>query len=180
MGEDELRRLADLKLKVEERIRDLEDELELMREVARLIDEALRKGSFAKASQVAPGEVAKAEEEVTRALRRTRDGLLLANVRISKDAVVVDVNPELGLRSTTPPFKSYFVNRILNDMKAKDEEEGRKPLSYEIEEDGDKLRRIIIRNPGNEERVNELLNILTWTLSKMLEKMERSGGFAQE
>ncbi|MGC8555395.1 MAG: hypothetical protein ACP5NG_00005, partial [Conexivisphaera sp.] len=97
-------------------------------------------------------------------------------VRVGKDSLTVEVNPELNLRSSIPPFRSYFVNRVLNDMRAKDEEEGRRPLSYEVEETQDgRLSRIVIRNPGDEERVNELLNILTWTLSKMLEKIEKPG-----
>ncbi|MFP3264156.1 MAG: hypothetical protein RXP91_05260 [Nitrososphaeria archaeon] len=183
MSENEVKRLADLRLRVEERIKELEEELELMREVERLIDDALRRGSFAKASQVAPGEeVPRAEEEeagAVRALRRTRDGVLLANARIGRETLTVEVNPELNLRSSIPPFKSYFINRVLSEMKAKDEEEGRRPLTYEIEESSDgRLSRIVIRNPGDEDRINELLNILTWTLSKMLEKVERPGAGA--
>lgn len=185
MSEEEVKRLADLKLKVEERIKDLEDQLELMREIARLIDQELKRGSFAKASQVAPGEeVPRAESTAgaatVRALRRTRDGVLLANARIYGDALAIDVNPELNLTSAIPPFRSYFINRVLNEMAAKDEEEGRKPLSYDIEEQGGRISKIVIRNPGDEDRVNELLNILAWTLSKMLEKIEKPGQGPEE
>lgn len=194
MSEEELRRLADLRLKLEEkiktlqeRLREIQEELDLYKQVIKVVDESLARFSFMKASQVPPpeeavGEKTEAEAVLTRReLRRQRDGLKLAEAKITNDKVVVDINPEIAVKSNIPPFRSFFVRRTLEEMRRKDREEvssGRKPpsrvLDYTIEElpDGT-LKRITILNPGDKTRVNEILNILTWTLTKMLEKIEK-------
>lgn len=194
MSEEELKRLADLKLRLEEKVktlqeklREIQEELDLYKQMIKVVDESLARLSFMKASQVPPPEEAvreKAEAEAVlarRELRRQRDGLKLAEAKMTNDKVVIDINPETTLKSSIPPFRSFFVRRTLEEMKRKDREEaslGRKPpskvLDYAIEElpDGT-LRRITILNPGDKTRVNEILNILTWTLTKMLEKIEK-------
>ena len=188
MDEEEVKRLAELKLQVEEKIRKLQEELELYKQIVDVIDELLRRSSFVKASQVSPPEEAVSEElerevrVVKRILRRQIDGLKLAEAQIADDKIIVDINPEISLKSNIPPFRSFFIKRTLEEMRKRDEEEassGRKPysrvLNYSVEElpDGT-LKRIVILNPGDKSRVNEIINILTWTLTKMLEKVEKA------
>ena len=177
MGEEDVRRLADLKLKIEDKMRSLEEELDLLKEMSQVVDALLKRISFARASQVPPPEEGVREEaEVTvRSLRRTKDGLPLATARIYGDRISVEVNPDLSLKASIPPFRSFFLNRVLGEMMRKDEEEGKaKPIDYEVEEGEDgTLSGVVIRNPGGSSRVNEILNILTWTFTKMLEKVER-------
>ena len=178
-----MRKLADLKLRIEDRIKTLEEELDMLKQAAQLIDSVLKKSSFMPASQVPPfGEEKEGEEARARTLRRSRDGLPLTNARFFGDRVEIEVNPELPLRTSVPPFKTFFINRILESMKEKDEREageGRMPpsqvLGYRVEEDENgKLTRIEVWNTRDERRVNEILNTLTWTLTKMLEKVEGS------
>jgi len=182
LDEEDVKRLADLMLRIEDRIRELEEELETLREISQLIDSLLRKRSFLRASQVPPPEESREEEARTRILSRPKDGLPLATARIYEDKLVIDVNPELPLRTSIPPFKSFFINRILESMKEKDRREaaeGRiehtQVLDPDIRESPDgRIELIEIRNVSDNKRVNEILNTLTWTLTKMLEKIEGS------
>ncbi len=177
LGEEDVRRLADLKLKIEDKMRSLEEELDLLKEMSQVVDALLKRISFARASQVPPPEegVREEAEAIVRPLRRTKDGLPLATAKIYDDRTVIEVNPDLSLKASIPPFRSFFLNRVLGEMMRKDEEERKmKPINYEVKEDEDGiLKGMVIRNPGDSSRVNEILNILTWTFTKMLEKIER-------
>src|SRR5919112_1954906 len=75
-------------------------------------------------------------------LKRAKDDFLLANAEISPDAVVIVPAPGINLNTNTPPFKSFFLNRILEGMKNKDAEKVSQgalsesdALNYKIEED---------------------------------------------
>ncbi|MEM4207499.1 MAG: hypothetical protein QXW96_02620, partial [Candidatus Nitrosocaldus sp.] len=79
----------------------------------------------------------------------------------------------------TPPFQSFFINRILKEMKGKDEERvkkgeirGEQMLDYSIDLDEAKnIKRILIKNYRDKDRLNELINSSTWVLTRMLEKV---------
>ena len=178
LDEEDVRKLAELKLRIEDRIRELEEELDTLREISRLLDVLLKKQSFIRASQVPPPEETREEEVTTRVLTRSKDGLHLATAKIYEDRVVITINPELPLRASIPPFRSFFVNRVLEGMREKDREvvgarEPQRILQYEIKEDPEgRIEQIEVRNITDKRRVNELLNALTWTLTKMLEKIE--------
>jgi hypothetical protein len=86
-------------------------------------------------------------------LKRAKDDFLLANAEISPDAVVIVPAPGINLNANTPPFKSFFLNRILEGMKNKDAEKVSQgalsesdALNYKIEEDesGGIIKRIVI------------------------------------
>ena len=75
-------------------------------------------------------------------LKRAKDDFLLANAEISPDAVVIVPAPGINLDANTPPFKSFFLNRILEGMKNKDAEKVSQgalsesdALNYKVEED---------------------------------------------
>ncbi|HET6780375.1 MAG TPA: hypothetical protein VFH09_04315 [Nitrososphaera sp.] len=119
-----------------------------------------------------------------RPLKRARDDFLLANAELSPDAVVIVPAPGVNVNANTPPFKSFFLNRILEGMKNKDAEKVNQgalgesnALNYKIEEEDDGIiKRIVINNYRDKERLQEIFNTSTWVFTRMLEKTSGSGG----
>jgi hypothetical protein len=79
-----------------------------------------------------------------------------------------------------PPFTSFFVERVLAKMLEKDKEDvnaGKldpdKIISFNIKQDGNTLKEIIIKNL-RPERLRELKSSLRWTLEKMFERMKQN------
>jgi len=120
-------------------------------------------------------------------LKRVKDDFLLANAEISPDSVVIVPAPGINLNSNTPPFKSFFLNRILEGMKGKDSEKVNRgalrdsdALSYRVEEDDDSggdgssnsgiIKRIVINKYRDKERLQEIFNTSAWVFTRMLEK----------
>ena len=117
-------------------------------------------------------------------LKRAKDDFLLANAEISPDAVVIVPVPSINLNANTPPFKSFFLNRILEGMKSKDSEKVSQgalgesdALNYKVEEDDDSsggssgiIKRIVIDKYREKERLQEIFNTSAWVFTRMLEK----------
>ncbi|MEM3487920.1 MAG: hypothetical protein QXY52_06785 [Conexivisphaerales archaeon] len=176
MNTEELQRLAELKTQIETKLEELKDQEHLYSEILSLIDELLKKESFVKAVQM-PIEGQKEEEIEIRQLKRPKDGLHFADAYIKKDSVVIKPLPELGLNAEIPPFKSFYINKILEGMKKKDQEEveGSKidpeeSFKFEIEIKEGVIQQIVIKNYRTQTRLNEIINTAVWTFSRMLEK----------
>ena len=117
-------------------------------------------------------------------LKRVKDDFLLANAEISQDAVVIVPAPGVNLNANTPPFKSFFLNRILEGMKNKDAEKVSQgalsesdSLNYKVEEEGGDsgsssgiIKRIVINKYREKERLQEIFNTSAWVFTRMLEK----------
>ena len=81
------------------------------------------------------------------------------------------------LSGDTPPFKTFFVNRILEGMKQKDREIAEKgqissdnTIEYSVDENQGILEKIVIKNYRDKQRLDEIINTVTWAFSRMLEK----------
>ena len=101
---------------------------------------------------------------------------LLANMFVSEDSLQVLFAEDKEFDFNTPPFQQFLVERVFNKMHEKDNKlasTGQIPpgkiFSYNIVQDGPKLREIRIKNI-NKERVKELKSSIRWTLAKMYEK----------
>ncbi|HEX6068046.1 MAG TPA: hypothetical protein VFZ05_04520, partial [Nitrososphaera sp.] len=104
-----------------------------------------------------------------RQLKRAKDEFLLANAEVTASSIII--TPVVNLSSNTPPFKSFFLSRILDGMKAKDAEKGAPDaLSYSVDESNGQIRRITISNYRDKERLGEIFNTSTWVFTRMLEK----------
>ncbi len=114
-------------------------------------------------------------------LKRAKDDFLLANAEISQDAVVIVPAPGVNLNANTPPFKSFFLNRILEGMKNKDAEKVSQgalgetdALNYMVEEDGSGIiKQIVINKYREKDRLQEIFNTSAWVFTRMLEKSGR-------
>jgi hypothetical protein len=187
-SDEQLKRAADLKLWIDSRIAELQEEVEKLKEAQNMVDTVLRTSSFRPASEVAVSPPRPREEQPRsrdeggqipemRELRRDKGGETIAIAQVTKDKVVIEPVAEVALRSDTPPFKSFLVGKILTGMKAKDEElagKGKvdkgKELRFNVAEKGGKISAIVIDNYRESERLTEILNTVGWTFSRMLEK----------
>lgn len=113
----------------------------------------------------------------TRDLKRLKDNLLLAKVNISSQTI--EITPEKGLTFyvDTPPFKSFFIKRILEGMITQDKTKNRQKqlsnqdlLDYTIDENEGKIKKIIINNYREKERLTDIINTSAWVFTRMLEK----------
>jgi hypothetical protein len=117
---------------------------------------------------------------------------LLANAEISPDVVVIIPAPGINLNVNTPPFKSFFLNRILEGMKSKDTEKVSQgalresdALNYKVEEEQDIgasdggggssgiIKQIVINKYREKDRLQEIFNTSAWVFTRMLEKSGR-------
>ncbi|MGA1976017.1 MAG: hypothetical protein ABSG92_10325 [Conexivisphaerales archaeon] len=187
--------MADLRQWLEDKIKGLEDELELTKQTLALVDEQLKRGSFMKAAEVpvaSPPAVKEkeadealyeaeairpAQESETRPLRRQKDNYLIANAYVQGNVVTVVPVSDVVLRSSTPPFESYLVGKVLAGMKTADEEavaQGKlvkdRLFSFEPQEDGGRIVKLTVKNFNDKARLNEVLSTTLWTFTKMLEK----------
>jgi|SRR5215204_721763 len=113
----------------------------------------------------------------TRDLKRLKDNLLLAKVNISSQTI--EITPEKGLSFNidTPPFKSFFIKRILEGMISQDRTKNRQKqisnqdlLNYTIDEYEGRIKKIVINNYREKERLADIINTSAWVFTRMLEK----------
>jgi len=187
--EEEIKKIADLREILEERIKNLEAELEGMRALLDFVNNLLIERSFKKAGEIAKTKPAKPVEAVPpptleKILRtiplKTASGELLANMHVGEDQILIEPASDKQFNVNTPPFTAFLVERIFEKMRDKDQElvrQGRlmpnQVFFYEIEKEGDILRRIRIRNV-DPQREREIRSATRWTLEKMYDKMRES------
>ena len=114
------------------------------------------------------------QEMEIRPLKRAKDDLLISNAVYNSTYVTIPLANDIILNINTPPFKSFFINRILEGMKTKDREKFQKGeinesqiIEYKIDTDehGD-IRSITVSNYRERERLNEIFNTATGYLQE--------------
>jgi hypothetical protein len=112
-----------------------------------------------------------------RQLRRTKDSMLLADALIDQGKVVIVPSKDVKLSQHTPPFESFFVNRILRGFQSKDEEDSKngklktnEVLQYNVQETEGNISSVTVSNYRDNARLNEILSTITWAFTRMLEK----------
>lgn len=176
MSEDseKARTLAAMKEYLERRIKELQDELEILESMRSFVDEELASISFKKAAEAKPVKPLAAapqpEAERLRALK-SRSGEVLARVAISPNEVRFVIEPEISLMRDSRPLQSFLLKKVLEAMSKADRErvdKGLLPPGHELEYDviyeGDKVKEIVVRNFREEYRLREIVNAVRWTL----------------
>ncbi len=200
--EEEVKRAAELKEYLETRISELELELAHLKDMMAVIDATLRRSSFvpaavlrssseiasssmneqkrSKAPKMAEAIASAAVPESNdqkRELRRSKDGKILATAQIEPEKIVIVPDQGTKFSQITPPFQSFFLNRILKGYQTKDEEQSKsgslsedQVLSFNVQESEGNISSITITNYRDRVRLNEILSTATWAFTRMLEK----------
>jgi len=178
-GEDETRKLLRIREDLEDRIRRLEVERGDLKTAIAEIDKSIVRQGFRQPvppkTEAKPGveDVGDGGMSV-----KSQDRTTLGHLQIEEDLLVFNPDESLAFTVSIPPFQSFFLERVLGNMKATDEGKaagGEVPpggvLSFEVATDGERIVGITIRNYGGERRLREIQSSLRWAFDKMYEKL---------
>ena len=209
-SDDDIKNAAEIREWLTKSISEKQEEIDRMKITLSLIDSVLKQGSFKTAANLNldkkpfsneksaiidkenkkdnTSTFQKSQEEQpqaleTRQIKRMKDNTLIAIVEISKERIEIIPNESINFNLDTPPFKSFFINRILDGMKNKDSDKVKQGqlsetdiISYNTiqkENSENILKKIEIRNYRDKDRVNEIFNTVAWVFTRMLEKSEK-------
>jgi len=175
-SDEQIRDLLELKEEITEKIINYKEQIEKLERNISVLDTILKQSSFTKASDLI-SDISKAiKQERKVAITKNSDGTTIANVFVSENEVSIVLEDNVMLDSETPPLKSFFVDRIIGEMKKKDiqqVENGKikkdDVINCIINNNGGKIREIIIKNYRQKDRVDEIINTATWSLTRMIE-----------
>ena len=187
-SEEQVRDIVALKESLIEQIDKHQESIEALEKNITILDLFLKDSSFTKASQL---EITRKVEiqnktdntkkpENSIPIKRAGDDKVIANAYVTPEQVSIILDDEIEISDDTPPFKSFFLDRIIGEMKKKDfvaVENGKiqkeSIIDYIINKNGSDIREIIIKNYRQKERVNELINTAGWSLTRMLENIKK-------
>ncbi len=175
-SEEQMQDILALKEKLAKDIEKYREEIEILEKNVRVLDSILKQSSFTKASDLAKPK----QETDSIPITKGSGGEVIANAYVSPEQVSIVLDDKLDLSSDIPPFKSFFVDRIIGEMKKRDSEEaetGRiqndSVIDLILNKNGSNLREIIVKNYKQKERVNEIINTAGWSLTRMLENANK-------
>jgi hypothetical protein len=184
---ENIMKMANLRVILEKRIQDMEKELDGLRTLLEVIDKNLLKESFKRPKISKPNMVEKKQEikDSTKRIEKkgiplkTITGDLLAQIFTENNLTRIMLAEDKEFEINTPPFNSFFVERVLAKMQEKDKEEAKigildpeEIISFEIKQDKNVIREISIKNL-RPDRIRELKSSIRWTLEKMYDRMKK-------
>ena len=184
-SEEQIKQIVDLRENMLQQVDKHQEGIEMLEKNITVLDEFLKGSSFTKASQLEikdeiENNVESEQVKNSIPIKRGNDGEIIANAYVTPDQVSIILDEQIIINADTPPFKSFFLDRIVGEMKKKDSvevENGKiqkeSIIDYMINKNGADIREIIIKNYRQKERVNELINTAGWSLTRMLENISK-------
>lgn len=173
--EDQIKDALEIKDHISSEIQKHKEQIEMLEKNLTLINSILKQQSFTKASALKDTKAQPIQDQAIPLLKNT-NGSLIANAYVTPNEVSIVLENSVEIKEDTHPFKSFFLERIIGDMKRKDMAEFEKGaidqdaiINCLINKDGALLREIIIKNYRQKERVNEIISTVTWSFSKMID-----------
>ena len=187
-SEEQVKEIVALRDNMMQQVDKHQEGIEMLEKNIVILDGFLKDSSFVKASKLKISNEPEIEKNVevpktvddSIPIKRGNDGKIIANAYVTPDQVSIILEEQVLINADTPPFKSFFLDRIIGEMKKKDfvEAENGKIqkesiIDYIINKNGTDIREIIIKNYRQKERVTELINTAGWSLTRMLENISK-------
>ena len=181
--EEQIQKMLELKESIIDKMTKHQEELDFLEKNLEVLDVILKGSSFTKASAIPINEEqtqrVKIEKEIgpeSIPIKKNKDGEIIANAFVTPEQVSIILNEGIGLTDEIPPLRSFFIERIIGEMKKTDSvdvKEGKidpsSVIDCVINKNGPSIREIIIKNYRQKERLDEIINTATWSLTRMLE-----------
>ena len=183
-SEEQIREIASWREDLLKQISKHTQAIEILEKRLLVLDSMLKESSFTRASSLE--KIKKSPEEKITIERKStpitsgNDGKIIANAFVTPEQVEIILENDMEITVDVPPFKSFFIDRIIGEMKRKDmvdADSGKiqkdSVIDYIINKNGSNIREIIIKNYKEKERVNEIINTVGWSFTRMLENIKK-------
>ena len=185
--DEQIQKMLELKESILDKMAKHQDELDFLQRNFDILDVVLKGSSFTKASSLPRKEEPRAdmitEKEDTAEsiqIKKNKDGEVIANAFVTPDQVSIVLEDGIGLTPEIPPLKTFFIERIIGEMKKSDDvavKDGKinkeSVIDCIINKNGSAIREIIIKNYRQKERIDEIINTATWSLTRMVENSSK-------
>ena len=188
--DEQIRKMLELKETIIEKMSKYQDEIDFLQKNLDVLDVVLKGSSFTKASVLAKNTTIEEEPdildtheeplEVKKQIIDSKDGGVIANAFVTPDQVSIVLEDGIGLTPEIPPLKTFFIERIIGEMKKIDDVDVRdgkinkeSVIDCIINKNGSAIREIIIKNYRQKERIDEIINTATWSLTRMVENSSK-------
>ncbi|MBD3171586.1 hypothetical protein GF326_03860 [Candidatus Bathyarchaeota archaeon] len=188
-NERETKKLLGFKEAMERRVVELEQELDNLKTAMEEVDKLIVNTGFRTFKTPEPVEeeqtqkadeqkqVNDEEDEETISIT-SKDGTILGTMQIEDHVIQFKPSGEFNFTTDIPPFQSFLIERVLDNMKETDQKrttngelDPEEILSYEVNEQAGKILALKISNYGGERRLREINSSLRWTFDKMYDKL---------
>ena len=116
-SDDEIRNILELKEQLAKKIEKNLEEIEKLEKNISTLDIILKQTSFTKASDLTLNT---GKKKVVVPIIKNSDGSTIANVIVSDDQLSIVLDENVTLNLETPPLKTFFIDRVIGEMKNKD------------------------------------------------------------
>jgi len=186
--ENETKKLLEFKEIIEKRILELAIEIKDLQKALQEIDRLFVKTGFRtftpaetlpeKTTPMNLPPISTTEPEDLMNLT-SKDGTILGKINVEKLQIEFTPSDIFEFTTDIPPFQSFFIERVLENMRKTDQERAANGeidpseiLEYKIKDNEGKINTISIINYGGERRLREINSSLRWTLDKMYDKVK--------
>ena len=159
--DEQIRKMLELKETIIEKMSKYQDEIDFLQKNLDVLDVVLKGSSFTKASALAKNTTIEEEPdildtheeplEVKKQIIDSKDGGVIANAFVTPDQVSIVLEDGIGLTPEIPPLKTFFIERIIGEMKKIDDVDVRdgkinkeSVIDCIINKNGSAIREIII------------------------------------
>lgn len=189
LSEEQIKDVLVLKESLFEQIEKHQEGIKMLEQNITVLDLFLKGSSFTKASELGTRKEIPKEPEAVREqpadnatlIKRSSDGKIIAREYVTAEQVVIVLDDEILINANTPPLKTFFVDRIIGDMRKKDsiDVENQKIQKESMidciinKDDEANIKEIIIKNYRLKDRISEITKTIEWSLTRMLDNVSR-------
>lgn len=108
----------------------------------------------------------------------SKDGTVLGIMYIENHSLTFTPIDTFNFMVDIPPFQSFLIDRVLENMKKTDQERSENGeldpseiLEYQVNDEDGRISSLIIENYGGERRLREISSSLRWAFDKMYDKI---------
>lgn len=174
LSDEQIHDILKIKDHILNEIEKYKQEIEMFEKNLGILNSVLKESSFTKASDLSTKQTKSDSTKIP--LTRGSSEEIIANAYVTPTQVSIVLNDDIDLDENTPPLKSFFIDRIIADMKRKDSSDVQRGkiqpdsvINYVINKNGSHIREIIVKNYRQKDRVNEIINTAAWSFSRMIE-----------